>query len=124
MLERTCKGRLVLGAQLQGVRNEAYDDSSFEERIMDSINQESDLSGVTFEGGLEQEDLKSLAEGLSHEQANQLQERLRPHVGKPASQEPPRNSGIVSAVYTMDDAKEWIAEYKEAMLEVPGVGGS
>ncbi len=110
------QGALVLKAQLQGVRNEAYDDSSFEERIMDSIDQKSDLSGVTFEGGLTQEDLKSLAEDLSPEEVNELEKRLEQRVGKPET------SGIVTGVYTMDEAKKWIAEYKKAMAEVPGVG--
>ena len=115
---------LLIMTQLQGVRNEVPFGSSFEERIMESSYRESNLSGVTFEGGLRQEALESLVEDLCPEQADKLREKLKQHVDKQASDKPPKNSRIVTDSYTVEEAEKWIAEYKEAMPEVPEVGGS
>ena len=84
------------------------------------MNQDSDLSGVIFEGGLSQEELSAAVEGLPDESARQLREQLEPHVGKPASHKLPANSGAITGAYTAEEAEQWIAEYNEAMSEVPG----
>ena len=96
----------------------------FERRIRDKIGKESDLSMVDFQGGLSREDVDSLVEGLSDEKARTLRERLEPHIGKPVSHELPENSGAIIEAYTAEEAEQWIAEYNEAMSEVPEKGNN
>ena len=104
------------GARLQGATSK-YLVGSFERRIRDRIGKESNLLGVTFAGGLSQEDIDSFVKGLPDEQAQELRETLKPHLGKPRSHEPPAEA--VTGAYTAEDAERWIAEYKQAMSEVP-----
>ena len=118
--EAQLQGAVLYKAQLQGV-GQSFD-SSFERRIMKSSNKESDLSGVTFEGGLTLEDLDVLVKDLSPEKATELRKKLEKHVDKPASDKPPE--GSITGAYTKEDAEKWIAEYKEAMSEVPGEADS
>ena len=93
---------------------------SFEDRIQMQIGKETDLSGVIFSGGLSQKNVDSLVEDLSEEKANELREKLEPHIGKPISNELPESSGAITVPpYTEEEAEKWIAEYKEAMSEVP-----
>ena len=110
-------------ARLQGVISQRRL-FPFEEQIRSQIGQENDLSGVIFAGGLNQEDLDSLVEGLSDEKARRLREKLMPHVGKPASHQLPENSGAVTGAYAEEEAEKWIAEYKKATLNVPKAGDS
>ena len=86
---------------------------SFEERIRSQIGQESDLSGVIFEGGLSQENLDSLVEGLSDKEAGRLREKLIPHVGTPESHQLPENSGAITGAYSAEEAEKWITEYRK-----------
>ena len=90
----------------------------FAARMKKSIDQESDLSGAIFEGGLSREDVDFLVEGLSDEKANELREELEPHIDQPASNELPEDSGAITGAYTKEKAKEWIAEHEEALREV------
>ena len=105
-------------AHLQGATNLAWV-PSFRDRIRNQIGKETDLSGAVFAGGLTKEDVDSLVEGLSDEKANELREKLEPHIGKPVSNELPENSGAIIGFYTEEEAEKWIAEYEKAMLEVP-----
>ncbi len=93
--------------------------TTFEERIIESIGQETDLSEVIFTGGLTPGDVDSLVEGLSNEKANELRKRLNPHIGQPESNQLPRDIGAITGSYTVEGAEKWIAEYEEAMSEVP-----
>ena len=89
--------------------------TSFEDRIRESIGKEADLSGIIFAGGLHRRDIDSLfGDRQSH-----LRKNLEWHVGKSASNEPPEHSGAITGSYTKEEAEKWIAEYKEAMSEVP-----
>ena len=107
-------------AQLQGIGSSANSDSSLiVHQIRDRKNKESDLSGVIFAGGLRQEDVDSGVEGLSDSGARELRARLEPHIGQPISHSLPKDSGAITGSYTEEDAKKWIAEYEEAMSEVP-----
>ena len=110
--------------QLQGVRSRAEDRPhpvSFAEHMRKHIGQESDLCRVTFEGGLNSKKVGFLVEDLlSSEEANELREMLRPHVDQPPSHELPENSDAITGAYTAEEAEQWIAEYNEAMSEVPG----
>ena len=77
------------------------------------------MSEVVFEGGLSREDVDALVEGLSDEKAEQLQRVLEPHIGESKSYRLPTNSYAITGAYTGEEAKKWIAEYVEAMSEVP-----
>ena len=114
------QGAKLLGARLQGAycQEKHYPLLSFEKRINKGIGRNADLSKVIFAGGLSQEDVDSLVEGMSDEKANELRESLKPHIDQPESNQPPKYSSITGP-YTEEDAEKWIAEYKEAMSEVP-----
>ena len=109
---------------MQGVTT-TVSGGSFEERIKRQIYQESKLTGAIFEGKLSQEELDSIVAYFSdsdeEDEAERevLRERLMPHVGKQASYELPENSGAITGTYTEEDAEKWIAEYEQAMSEVP-----
>ena len=121
------QGADLSAARLQGVSSpNAYyplPPTGFESRITNRIGMYSDLTGISFVGGLQQEDLDTLCKDLSDDQAQALRKRLRSHVGKPANNELPENSGAViappSPPYTQEEAERWIAEYNKAMREVP-----
>ena len=102
---------------------------TFAERIGKWIGKEGDLfgadsriSGAKFEGGLSQEDVDSLAEGLSDDGEKMLRIRLNPHIDndKPIRRQLPEECGATREPYTKEEAEQWIAEYEEAMSEVPG----
>ena len=93
--------------------------STFEPRLRNKIGKESDLERVDFQGGLSREDIDSLVEGLSDEEAKELRERLKPHIDQPISHELPKNSGAITEPYTAEEAEQWIVEYNKAMSEVP-----
>ena len=109
-------------AQLQGVSSQKTDHFSsagFESRIKDRIGKPSDLDGIIFADGLQEEDLKTLCEGLSDDQGQALRKKLESHVGQPASHELLKNSGAVTGTYTQKEAEQWIAKYNDAMSEAP-----
>ena len=117
--EAQFQGATLLKVRLHGVESVARSSrGDFEERMKKLIGKESDLSEVIFEGGITQEDVASIVRGLSDERARELRAELEPHIGKPASNQPP--NGVVTGTYTAEEAEQWIAEYKEAMSEVPG----
>ena len=107
-------------AQLQGVSSSAFRSFDvFRERIRERKDKETDLSGVVFSGGLTKQNVDSLVKGLSEAGAKELRETLEPHIDQPISHELPENSGAITGTYTAEEAEQWIAEYNEAMLEVP-----
>ena len=117
-------------ASLDGATWSATDSnaSSFENRVRRGIWRGNLLRRphdapykAVFAGGLEQKDLDSLVEGLPDEKVKEFREKLKPHVGKPASHELP--DGFTGA-YTKEHAEQWIAEYNEAMSEVPEKSGN
>ena len=116
------QGASLPRAELQGATSYTMVPSSFvsfEKRVAEQIDEDSDLGGTTFEGGLSQEDLNSFVEGLSAEKAVQLRDLLEPHLDKPASHELKGRGAIIGA-YTKEEAEQWIAEYNKAMSEIPG----
>ena len=114
------QGAHFFKTELHGVRCEEDISGSFEQRMRQSIGQESDLSWVIFAGGLSEDDVDSLVKDLNDEEANELREKLMPHLGKPESKELPEDSGAITGSYTKEEAEQWIAEYEKAMSEVPG----
>ena len=109
------QGATLQGTRLQGIGNVDGSSISFQDRIRGQIDKESDLSEIIFAGGLSQEYVDSLVEGLSDDQAKRLQSRLRQHIDTPESHELPENSGAITGTYTEEDAEKWIAEYNKAM---------
>ena len=100
---------------------------TFAERIRKWIGKEGDLfaedakfSGAKFEGGLSQDDVDSLARGLPDDDEKMLRIRLNPHIDEPTNRQLPDGSGAITGAYTEEEAKRWIAEYEEAMSQVPG----
>ena len=69
---------------------------------------------------MSQEDLDSFTECLPDKKAKELRENLKPHIGKLAIRELPESSRAITGTYTAEEAEQWIAEYNEAMSEVPG----
>ncbi len=117
------QGAKLPGAHLRGVICQPGGDPSFEGRIRAGIDRESDLSEVTFAGGLSQEEVDSLVEGLADEKTKLLREVLDTHVGKPPRYELPEGSGAITGAYTEEEAEQWITEYEEAMRGVPKADG-
>ena len=106
-------------ACLQGIHCE---DSTmpFAERIRDRIGRESESDMAIFAGGVSREDMDSLAEDLPDEHRKTLlRHRLAPHIGREESRQIPENSGAIIGAYTEEEAEQWIAEYEEAMSEIP-----
>ena len=89
--------------------------TSFEDRIRESIGKEADLSGIIFAGGLHRKDI----DFLFGDARIWLREILESHIGKSASNELPEGSSAITGAYTAEEAEKWIAEYEEAMPEVP-----
>ena len=82
-----------------------------------SIDKETDLSRVTFDG-IEQGGVDSLKEDLSPDRAEMLQTTLEYHIGKPLRRGLPENSGAITGTYTKEEAEQWIAEYKNAVSDL------
>ena len=107
-------------ANLQGVKSDWRSiNQPFADRLGDGINKNSDLSGAIFAGGLTQGDVNSITQGLSDPQADELRAKLERHIDKPASNQLPHGSEAITGAYTEEEAEKWIAEYEEAMSEVP-----
>ena len=121
LLEVQLQGANLFRAQLQGVGNQAnhIPSAEFESRIKKRIGEHSDLTGIIFAGGLQEKDLDFLFRDLSDDQAQALREKLRSHVGQPASHELSSDSDAVIGTYTQEEAEQWIAEYNKAMEKVP-----
>ena len=88
-------------------------------RIQIRSGQPANLVKTIFQGGLSEQDLNSILEDVSHEEPSVLRERLKSHIDKPESYELPEDSSVDVDAYTPADAERWIAEYDEAMAEVP-----
>ena len=98
------QGANLKGVQLRGVSSWAHSllsfllssplssllSEEFKSKIRDRIGKPSGLKGTIFAGGLQEEELNTLCEGLSDDQAQELRKALRDHVGKPASYELPK----------------------------------
>ena len=120
LIEAYLQGAKLHSAQLQGVRSYVEDmQPPFADRMRNAINKESDLSEVTFTGGLSREDLDYIVKDLSDKKAGRLRARLERHIDKPASNQLPENSNAITKPYTEEEAEQWVAEYEEAMSEVP-----
>ena len=122
--EAHLQGALFLDTRMQGVkrwggRRKDWVSLGFAERIRTLINEESDVTGAIFAGGLSQEDIDCITGSLPDPLAKALQRELKPHIGQPPSNQLPENSGVVIGFYTKEEAEQWIAEYEAAMSAAP-----
>ena len=114
------QGANLSAAQLQGVDAVKFSFTPFEERIRGRTNQNSCFSSAVFEGGLSEESVDNLVEGLDNEEANRLREGLTPHIGLPESFELREDRGAATGIYTEEEAARWIVEYQNAMRGTAG----
>ncbi len=109
------------GARLHGVgrdtrRAELQGGTFFEKVIREKIGKESDLSDITFSGGLNQEDVDDIVSPMPNDECKErLRERLMLDVGKPANSEPSEDRDAIIGSYTKEEARRWIAEYYKAI---------
>ena len=107
------------GASLTGTAFHGVDSRSGSDphepvtQIRNRAGRKSDLSNVVFSGGVTDENVEALTSDLSNEWATQLRARLAPHVGEQPSSRPP--DGATTGAYAEAQAKNWIAEYEEAV---------
>ena len=120
LINTQLQGAHLLDTQICGVGCEEDLSDTFAERMMQLVGKESDLSRAIFAGRLTREDVDSMVKGLSNEEANELRGKLESHIEKPPSNQLPENSDALIGTYTAEEAEQWIAEYNEAMSEVPG----
>lgn len=111
-------------ANMQGVNsNFAYD--AFSDRVRKSAGKDTEWMGVILAGGLSKEEIDSIVKDLPDKKADELREKLIPHIGKPESNELPKGDipegdyHVFTGSYTKEEAEKWIAEYEEAMPKVP-----
>ena len=119
LMEARLQGDDLSFANLGGIH---YQDLGmpFAEHIRYWIGRESESHAAIFEGGLSREEVDSLVKGLLNENAKKdLRKKLEPHIGIPESNELPECHGASTEAYTKKEAEQWIAEYEEAMSEVP-----
>ena len=120
LIEAYLQGAKLRSAQLQGVRSYEEDMlTPFADRMRNAINKESNLSEVTFTGGLGRDDLDYFVKDLSVQKAGLLRAKLQHHIDKPASNQLPEDSDAITGAYTEEEAQQWIAEYEKAMSAVP-----
>lgn len=114
------QGASLRFTELQGVDSTIALDG-FADRIRQSIGKDTDLQGVILAGGLSKEEIDySIVKDLPDEAADELREKLIPHVGKPESNElPVGDYQVLTGPYTKIDAEKWIAEFEEATPKVP-----
>ena len=91
----------------------------FAQRMRGAIGEETDLSTAIFSGGLSQKNVDDLVKDfLSDEKAEELRRDLEYHIGQPQNFELPGHN-VITGSYTEEEAEQWIAEYEEAIPEVP-----
>ena len=109
----------LFNAQLQGVTCQSLRSDTFKELIQEQVDTNSDLSGIVFAGGLMEENLHSLVEGLSPGVAKRLRKKLKSHIGQPVSHALPEDSNAVTEPpYTKEEADQWIADYEDPVNQI------
>ena len=115
------QGAELYKADLRGAKSGNRDRRiSFEDRIRDSIGNDTDFTGVIFKGGLSRKEVDVSVTGLLDKNAERLRIKLKTHIGEPESNQLPYDSRATIGTYSEKEAEEWIAEYEQAMSEVPG----
>ena len=117
-------GKLKASA-FHGVSSQLHVLKSFEERIKDRMDKESDFSKVIFSGGVTQELLAEIKEAFRIEypllDGPDFKERLirdlESEIDQPESHTPPKE--VIAGSCGKEDAERWIREFREAMATVP-----
>lgn len=115
-------GAGLQGATLAGVRFGGVSPRGFtlvQERIRDRIGRPGSLIGTFFQGRLTERDVAPILEMVSDEELSVSRARLESHIDEPASDALPEGSEATIEPYTAEEAEQWIAEYEQAMSEVP-----
>ena len=106
--------------QMQGANHENFSES-FEAIIQKFIGRGTDLSMVRLVGNMTEDKINDIVFGVDDTQAVELRSRLNSHIDRIKDNELPR--GIITGSYTCEEAEQWIAEYNDAMSDVPAVSG-
>ena len=109
------------GALLHGVHPMPTRDKNslqFIDIITDAIGQPSDLYELVLRGGMGDDDMKRITEGLSVDNASRTRQDMATHLGAPRSSESSGLEGFVTGTYAQEDAERWIAEYPKT--GIPG----
>lgn len=113
------QGTNLIGVQMQGVNFLETDmrgavprdlEHLKVKRIVQMIGVESDLSSVTFHGGLNADTIQSLVIGLSDSEATQLKNRLSSEIDREPSSRPPEN--VITGAYSKEEVSGWMAGYQ------------
>ena len=122
------EGAQLQAANLHGVQlggAESMRPTPVETHLRSRIGEQGSLVGVIVLGGLSEQDVDSILEDvsqlkdMSYERLSVSRAGLNPHIGRPESHQLPSGSSVDLDAYTAEEAEKWIAEYEEAMSEVP-----
>ena len=111
------QGAQLDGAQFHGMRAMAEQSSDgstslkFSDIVNAGVGKNTDFSEVVFEGGLTEEDVKSVVGCTADDAARSNRKKLIVHVGKAKSHELPPNSLVRVGLYTAEEAEKWIFGY-------------
>ena len=106
--------------KMQGANHENFS-GSFKSIIEKFIDRKTDLSMVRLAGNMTENKINDIVFGVDDTQAVRLRSRLNSHIDRPKDNELPE--GIITGSYTCEEAEQWIAEYNDAMSDVPTVSG-
>ncbi len=131
LMDVQLQGAVLKHAQLHGIQREVDLDRSYSQQIRHAIERKSDLSSVIFEGGVCQKHVDSFLSNFPREEAGgllykedelqqaevELRKKMISHVGRPANNDLPKDSGAMIGSYAEEEAEKWIDEYEEATGE-------
>ena len=109
------QGAILDGADLRGVVSsgtEGFAKMGFGEWILERAGSESDLEGVAFDGGVDQDDIRAAVDAMngyvSHEDISRFSDRVKGHVGRRGKRDAIMESGAIIGTYSKTDAGNWI----------------
>ena len=107
------QGAKLAGASFQGVHPMPEGNTSlrFVDIVRRSVGNPSDLSELTLQGSLNDDDMASLTDGLSEDDASRIRKDFASQLRIPGDADVSGHVGLVTGKYTNEDAETWIAEY-------------
>ena len=106
-------------AHLDGATSKRFDGSGFREIIRACAENNADLSGAIFQGGITETDIADAVNSLSDESSTRIRQKLASHLGSARLNAPPGESDASVGSYTSDVAEEWIQEFEENLSKKP-----
>ena len=107
LIHAQLQGAHLLDTDMRGATCEDEDDI-YTPRILQFIGIESDMSSVTFGGGLTADRMQSLMTHLSSDGKDELEGKTVSHIGKEEINQPP--DGVITGSYTAEEAESWLTE--------------